>query len=800
MEEQINNPKGELWSLSVKDLFYKYVRFLPLFLLSVAVALLIAFAYLRYATRVYSSLGTMLIKSEQPSSRTDKVEEIITGSNRSQSIQNEIEILKSRPLMTRVVKKLNLQFSYTAKGNIKDFNVYNQGPFLAQAISLVNPENSFRMNIKFVSDNQFRIDDGSKLFSFDEVFSNKAGTFKLVKNGAVTIGTDYTLTWQHAEAVAADLITNLKVQPKTPGTGIVSVSLQATNPQMAADIVNNLMIQYDSLTIEQNNFSTDQMLGFIDSRLENLRGEVDSIQAIFLAYQQKNNLVNVELQSSEYFNKMGEADKLIGEQQLRLNVAGLIGDYLRDKKNKFSSINVVPSSLGLEDLTLNELVSGYNRAQLERQALLDANIPEDNPAVKQAEGMIEKQRQSVLENINNIKASLSSTIGTLKRTSSSQQSELQALPFKLKEYVEIQRQVNTKLALYNLLEGKREEAAITRASTISNSSIIDRATPSKTPLKPNKRAIQILAILVGLGLPALIIFLGEVLNDKISTRFDIERITGAPIMGEIGHSYSDKVLIVNKTSRSMVAEQFRIIRSNLQYVLNKNEKPVIMVTSSYSGEGKSFVSTNMGAVLALTGKKTVVLEFDIRKPKVLSGLGMSRKPGMSNFLVGKAELKDLVIPVPDIENLWVLPCGPIPPNPSELLLDGKVNEIFEWLEQNFDVVIVDTAPVGMVSDAMTLGKYADCTLYLVRQGHTFKKQVALIDELYRDNKLPKVSIVINDVKVKPGYGYYGYGRYGYGYGYGQGSSSYYEEENPPQGMVERFLQKLSFRKIFGKKK
>ena len=249
----------------------------------------------------------------------------------------------------------------------------------------------------------------------------------------------------------------------------------------------------------------------------------------------------------------------------------------------------------------------------------------------------------------------------------------------------------------------------------------------------------------------------------------------------------------------MVAEQFRIIRSNLQYVLNKKEKAVIMTTSSFSGEGKSYVSTNMGAVLALAGKRTVILEFDIRKPKVLSGLGMPKGPGITNYLVGKSnDLEQLIKPVEGHENLFVLGCGPVPPNPSEMLLDPRLGQMFDWLKQHYDIVLIDTAPVGMVSDAMTLGKFADCTLYLVRQGHTFKKQIALIDEFYQAGKLPKVSIIINDVKLKPGYGYYGYGRYGYGYGYGYGS--YYEEETAPDNFMERLLGRFEIRKLLGLKK
>lgn len=796
MDEQIKTGKTEQGTLSLKDLFYKYIRFLPLFLLSVALGLLIAFTYLRYTSQVYSAGGSMLIESESNNNRPDKVEDILMGNNRSQNIQSEIEILKSRPLMARVVKKLNLQFGYTAKGRIKDQNVYKLAPFSIHALKIADSARAFSIKIKFDDGKHFKINNESIQFEFEQVFENRNGVFKLSRNAILPIaGTEYNLTWQPLDVLAGRLAKTVKVQPKAGGTGILVIDMEAANPQLAADIVNSLMIQYDSLTIEQNNFSTDQIIGFIDGRLDSIKRELDSLQANLLAYRQRNNLINVETQSDGYFAKISAADALLNEQQMRLAVTDLLDNYLKDKKNQF---NRVPSSLGLEDLTLNELVNGYNKAQLERQSLLESKIPPDNPAVKEAEALIEKQRQSVLENLTNIRSSYDQAISTIRNRSSKEQAELQSMPFKMKEMIELERQVTTKLALYSLLEGKREEAAITRASTISNSKIIDKATASQVPIKPDRRMIQILAVFIGLGLPALIIFIAELLNDKVSTRFDIEKITSAPIMGEIGHSNSENVLIVNKASRRMVAEQFRIIRTNLQYVLNKIEKPVILVTSSFSGEGKSFVSTNMGAVMALTGKKTVILEFDIRKPKILAGLSIGKNPGISNFLVGKAELKDLILPVPNQENLFVLPCGPVPPNPAELLLDQKVTELFQWLRREYDVIVIDTAPVGMVSDAMTLGKFADCTLYLVRQGYTYKKQIGLIDDLYNSKRLPSVSIVINDVKLKAGYGYYGYGRYGYGYGYG--NSGYYEEEAPKRNILDKIAGWFLFKNLFRRKK
>jgi tyrosine-protein kinase Etk/Wzc len=797
-QQQINTNKSELWNLSIKDLFYKYVRFLPLFLLSVAIALFLAFAYLRYTTRIYSATGSMLLKSEQSSGRSEKIDDLLEGgTNKSQNIQNEIEVLKSRPLMERVVKKLNLQFSYTAKGRFITNNIYKLGSFVAESFKITDSLHSFSLNIKFIDAHQFRVDNNSPVFKMGDLFENPHGVFRLVKMTDAVAGSEFTVTWQPTSSVAAGLAGGVRVQPKTPGTSILSISIQSTNAQMAADIVNSLMVEYDSMTVEQNNYSNDQMLGFIDDRLKNMNLELDSLQLKFLKYKQDNDLFDVEKQFAEYFSKYSEADKMADLQKSKLDIANEIDGYLKDKEKNYNT--VTPSAFSLEDATLNELVGLYNRYQLDRQGLLDAKVPPDHPLVKAANGQIEKIRQKLIENLNNIRLTLNSSINILKSKGGAQQSILKELPYKLKEYVEMERQINTKLVLKNLLEGKSEEIAIQRAAITSNSKVLDQAGASTEPVKPNKRTIQILAILVGLGLPALIIFIGEILNDKINTRFDIERLTQAPILGEIGHSFSDNTLIVSKTSRTMVAEQFRIIRSNLQYVINKPDKSIILVTSSFSGEGKSFVSTNMAAVLALAGKKTIILEFDIRKPKVLSGLLMSKRPGITNFLMGKAELEDLITPVPEYDNLFVLACGPVPPNPSEMLLDNKVSELFEKVGKMFEVIVVDTAPVGMVSDALTLSKFADCTLYLVRQGHTFKKQVALIDELYRESKLPKVSIVINDVKNKPGYGYYGYGRYGYGYGYGYGSS-YYEEEKPPLSFFEKVLANLNPMKWFRRKR
>jgi capsular exopolysaccharide synthesis family protein len=405
--------------------------------------------------------------------------------------------------------------------------------------------------------------------------------------------------------------------------------------------------------------------------------------------------------------------------------------------------------------------------------------------------VIEKLRLNILENLKNIKGAYHSVIGGLQGNIQAINSQISMLPEKQQMLDEVKRQLEGKLVIFNSLLIKREESAIALASTISNIKVLQDAGVNTTPVKPNPRNTKILAILVGLVLPALFIFILELLNDKVTTRYDIERLTKAAILGEVGHSFGKNNLVVTNNNRSVVAEQFRIIRSNLQYILHNINKPVILVTSSFSGEGKSFVSTNIGAVLGLAGKKTIILEFDIRKPKILAHLNIAKRPGLTNYLLGKVNIENLPIPVEGSENLFVLPCGPVPTNPAELLLDPKLNDLFAYLRENFDVVIMDTAPVGMVSDAMTLSRYADCTLYIVRQGHTYKKQIGLIDEFYREQKLPKISIVLNDVKLRTGYGYYGYGRYGYGHGYGSG---YFEDDAPPPGLLTKWFGWLDIKR------
>jgi tyrosine-protein kinase Etk/Wzc len=791
MEEtiQIQTAKSELSRLSVKDLFYKYIRFLPLFIISVALSLMVAFLYLRYATLVYQSTGTMVIQDDNSSSGGNDKFDNIFSSGSKKNILNEIEYIRSAKLMARVVKALDLNFTYTAIGKIKELNAYTSCPFQAEAFE-IRDSAGFSMKIEFTSEHSFKV-DGDGPFAFGQVFKNVHGVFRLDRNPTVSVGSVYRLDWRPTPSEAAKLASQLIVAPKQ-GTAILMLTLQSTNPQMAADVVNNAMAAYQKATIEDKNEKTRAQLTFIDKELDTVTTQLDSINRLYVQFVKTNAVYDLPTQSNGYLAQMDEATKSRQVQQDLLNKAYQIESGLLANGGSVK----VPSSLGIEDPTLNKMVDVYNTAQLEKKSLLETTSP-NNIAVRQQNEIIDQLQKNILASLGSVKAALRSNINSIDRLSGTAESRLKVLPEKQKTLADIEVLKQNKLTVLNTLLEKREQSAIELAATVSNVKVLQDAAPDNTPVKPNPKNTKLLAIVIGMILPALFIFLLELLNDKVNTRHDIERLTSVTVLGEVGHSFGKESLVVTNTNRSVVAEQFRIIRSNLQYVLNHINKPVILVTSSFSGEGKSFISTNVGAVMALAGKKTIILEFDIRKPKVLSQLNIPKRHGLTNFLLGKTALEDLPIAVQGVPNLYVLPCGPIPPNPAEMLLDTRINDLFDWLRKNFDAVIMDTAPVGMVSDALTLSRYADATLYIVRQGHTFKNQIGMIDEFSTTGKLPKMSIILNDVKVKAGYGYSGYGHYGYGRAYGSG---YFQDDMPPPTTLSRYFGWLDTRKWNKKKR
>jgi tyrosine-protein kinase Etk/Wzc len=784
-------------SSEMRDFVMRYLKYLPWVIVCLTLSLAIAYLRIRYTIPIYHVQSTLLIKNDvesTPSGKDDRLTSLFMA-HPTTNLNDEIEVLRSSPVIARVVKDLGLQVSYYNKGSVRASLLYKFVPFTLQLLQLQDSLNAFGFAITALSDERFTIDKGSTTYSYGVPFKIGNNTCILTRNVGVSLKSfqirDFYISWQPAMDAARELAGNIKITQLTDFASILTLSIETENVPLGQDLLNTLMAVYDSLIIEDKNRIAINTMNFIDERLSSLRDSLGGVEGNLRNFMEKNGIFDISGQSKEYMTGISEGSRQLQTSNVQLNILDWLIEYIGKPENTY---NAVPTNLGIVEPSLLSLFSDYNKMQLQRETNLKT-APPDNPMIKGMDASLERLRQNMLQALQNIRQANLITRNSLALQNNQFQGELKAMPGKSQHQLAIQRQEEILQELYYFLLQKKLETSISSASTISNSKVVEPAVGGTDPVIPNHNSLYMSYAIIGLVIPIALIVIVELMSDKVANRMEIQKATDAPILGEIGHSEDEKTLVVTANSRRFIAEQFRIVRTNFRYITGKNETPVILVTSSFSGEGKSFVSTNMGAVMALAGKKTVVMEFDIRKPKIISGLDLKRKMGITNYIIGSASFEDLPVKVEGVDNFYVIPCGPIPPNPAELLLNPRLAELIQYAKRNFEVVILDTAPIGLVSDAVNLAAFADCTLYIVRRGHTPRRLLGLVNDLYVNKKLPSLSILLNDVKADGGQygGYYG-GYVYYGYGYNK-NGGYFEDGKNQKGFVNRV--KKSFSRWFG---
>lgn len=763
-----------------REFIVKYVKYLPWIVVCVVVALVCAYIRVRYATPIYHVQASLLINQDEMNtgnSKDSRFQDLFMSQN-TNNIKNEIEILKSTSIMRRVVKALHLENEYFVVGKVRTSQKYPETPF---TVNFPDPADSIApvsLKVTVLDKMRFAVDRGKPIY-FGSEFQYEGHRVVLTRDSTNPDlsnypGPEFLFIRESTDQVISGILGSLSITGPVDETTILNLSYNGENTNFGEDVLNTLMKVYDSLRIEDKNRIASNTLNFIDGQLKILHGQLGDVESRTQSFMVTNNVFDISSQSKLFSDNLEDVTKKDQELHVRIAVLDMLAGYLKSSKKEGSI--PVPSNLGIEEPALTQSVMEYNRMELQREVNLKTTTP-DNPLIQQLSTSLEKLRNDILQVLKNVRQSYEIASNALEKTRQENQNRLKSMPGKSMQLLNIERQQKILEDLYSFLLMKKLETSISAAATVSNSRVVEYASSSSAPIRPDRKSIYMLSLMLGLVIPVGIIAIKEVLQNKVANREDVEKRTDTPILGEISHSEGADTLVVLKNSRRFISEQFRTIRSNLKYITMRAEKPVIIVTSSFSGEGKSFISTNIGSVMALSGKKTVIMEFDIRKPKIVAGLDLKRKQGITNYIIGKANFDDLVLPVQDVDNLYVIPCGPIPPNPAELLLDDKLNELMEEVKRNFDVVILDTAPVGLVGDAYVLTKYADCTLFIVRQDYTLRNQIFAIDDIYKQKRLPTVSILLNDVKIGRGYfsgGYYsGYGYYG-GYGYAT-DSGYFEE-------------------------
>ena len=771
-------------AVSPREIVLKYLPFLPWVIASVILCLAIAFLKLRYSPNIYNVTSTILVKDPSGSAgRPDMMEEMLFASP-NKNINDEIQMIRSRSMAKRVVRSMGMEVQYIIMGKVRSSQVHAaESPFRLQILSLKDSSRSFNIPVTITDDQHFKVFEDGQTILFNQPFENQAGKFILTRTSMPlsTFASDqFSVTYATVEQRAGQLVGSLSAAPSGESNNILRLTYSTENTRIGVEIVNQWMKEYQLAGLEEKKLAAEKAIIFIDDQMDEVKDELGGVEKNLLGYREKNRVISPEQQSEQIFSTLSELEREMTKQNVQVQVVDNLIAYISDNRNPYRQ---VASTLGIEEPSLAFQIGEFNRLQVQRETLLKTTT-RSNPLVVDLETAIEKLRLDILQNLRNVRQAYQVSVNSLASRNREVGKEISQIPAKEKQLLDITRRQKILEELYSFLLQKKLETSIGSASTISSVRVIEPALASQVPVSPNRTSTYLFAFLIGLLVPAGVIFLREYLNDKIKSRDDIQKATQAPIIGEVSYAGEKVSLVVSRNSRRFIAEQFRIIRTNLQYILPKQDKAVILVTSSTSGEGKSFISTNIGAVLALTGKKTAIMEFDIRKPKIMSTLNLPRKTGITNYIIGKATYEELAVPVPGIDNMFVIPCGPVPPNPAELLLDERLDELMQKLRAEYDYVIIDTAPVGLVSDAVMLGKHADAALYIVRHNYTFKKQLLLLDEIYSNKRLPALSIVINDIKAQGGYGrYYGYGGYGYsGYGYG---TEYFEDTKTESNIFSR---------------
>ncbi|AOM77428.1 GumC family protein [Pedobacter steynii] len=732
--------------------------------LSVVICLAFSNLYVRYKTPNYKISARVLVNDEKKgaglSGGGDLLGDLGGLLGTKSTVDNEAEILKTRYLMEQVVKDMDLNITYYRKGTLKKVELY-ESPYKIKVVAGADTIRATDVEVSFLKNNQVAVSaDGiDTLVALDRSFTIPyVGVVQVIKGPAVPVMEEkYSFNIMSVDSKVIALMDAITVEVKNKQVTIIDLSLTHAIPKKGEDILSKLIEKYVQANLMDKNEVADSTVKFIQNRLAYIGGELGGLEGNIQNFKQENNLADMSEQSKLLVQTTGQYVNDLSKIETQISILKSLQDYLGDEaKNK----RVLPSSLVPADLVFNGAVEKYNTLTLERARRL-IGVTEANPGIQLMDKEIANARADIESNISTTLDGFIITRNRINDQMRKAEGQVRNVPKVERNYLNLARQQQIKQELYIFLMQKSEETAISKTSNIANSKTIDPPKSEVKPFSPKRMVVYLFGMVAGLVIPLGLMYVKDILNDKVQTKEDVTRITQVPIIGEISHDEGNDNMVVANSSRSAISEQFRALRTNLSFFIKNADEKVILLTSSMSGEGKSFVAINLGQILALTNKKVLLMELDLRKPGLSAKLEVSNPIGFTNY-VTNAELTsdDIVKQLKPQENLFLVSSGPIPPNPAELLLSERTKILMAELKQQFDYIIIDAPPVGIVTDAQLLASYADVCMYLVRQNYTLKQQVNIVDDLAKSQKMKGLSIVINDIKATKGYGYgYSYGNY-----------------------------------------
>ena len=835
-------------SIDYRLLLFKFYHHWKLFAAVMVLALTVAFFFNKYAIPQYEVKTTVLVR-DKSERKIDPQDLLGIGMlNNQQNLQNEIGILTSNNMVYRAITRSGFDVAYYSVDRFRLRELFTSNPFLEIARYYNgNPFNAFteryndapfrviidnalpqpvnvRFNLTILSPYRFRLEASEEeavLYNFS-TYRFKSNTplpiqvdgiwffgqeivtpefkFKIVRtentNHWSSAGRTWSFIFRDYDALAG-AFRAFRVEPINREASIVEIKLRGTLPAKMSDFLNILTREYLARGLELKNEVATRTIAFIDSELSGISDSLGTSERDLMTFRTKKEVMNLDDEATQVFEKMMQLQDEKAALTVQTNYLRNMKQYMDNNQNLNELI--VPSSMGINDPVLNSLTLQLTQLYMKRSDNIQFST-EKNPSLISIETQIAVTRSALYENVINSINSNEMAMKELNGRVAAINARINNLPETQRVLFGIERKFKLIDATYTYLLQKRSEAQITRAANLADNEVIDEASPkAAVQVFPKKSMNYLIALILGLAIPIAWILGREYFNTTIISREDVEKHTKLPVVGQVLHNSKPGNLVVITSPKSTQAEAFRTVRTNINYLVQGKTQQTILVTSDMVGAGKTFVSINLASVFALYGKRTLLMGFDLRKPKIFEDFGLTNQDGISSYLV-KAVGLDNIIQHTGVANLDILMAGPIPPNPSELIASERCAEMFGQLKQRYDYIIIDTPPVGLVTDAILLTKFADANLFLIRQGVTHKKIFASVIADLESRQIANLAILINDINLEKGsygygyhygygygYGSYGYGNYGYGYGYGYYSDD--EEKLPKPNIIQRLLGK-----------
>ena len=700
-----------------------------------------------------------------------------------QNMNNEIGILQSFALNRRVMNELpdfHVVYTKVGKRGIAETNMYLDNPFVVKYNDLSEQTFNWPATIRIISEDKYIISfngsrDYEKELRFGELYNEMGFNFSIEPriNGTPVYSEQgsnkYYFYFVSPEALANRYRYNLSVSPILEEASLVSLSTTGPVAQQEADYLNKIMDVYIIQGLELKNQAAERTIEFIDDQLGFISDSLAIAETDMERFRLGNRFIDISQEGSSIQARLEQIDNEKKTLSLQKRYYLYLQNYI-ESRNESGDI-VAPSVLGITDQLLMSLVNELSELQKQKMKLT-ANLDSSLEPLRYLDESISAAKQAVRENIRSGLENIEEITADADRRLRAVESSLNRLPSTERRLINLQRKFDINNTVYTYLLEKKAEAGISKAANAADSRVIDYAGSFSTSMiKPKTRQNYLMALMLGLLVPAAGLFLLDFLNNKIIDKKDIERKTKAPVVGYVSHNSLKSEIPVVENPGSTLSESFRSVRTNLKYFLKDKQCPVISVSSTISAEGKTFISANLAAILAMSGKNVLLIGLDLRKPRIHKIFGVNNETGMSSFLIGEEKYEKIVVKTL-VDNLWYASSGPVPPNPAELIESEPMLEFIEKAKKKFDYIVIDTPPVAIVTDALLVAPFTDFYLFVVRQRYTTRNTIELIDELYKNENLKTLGIVINDISMS---GYYGYGlRYGYsmGYGYNYGYNYY----------------------------